>query len=172
MSNHTEVWDHAALIFLFPRRILRCVVAELMYEKNFFITFVLKALGSIKVDRNKNDFSFIQKCCSILDRNGVVEIYPESRIGGNAEHELLPFKPSVTYIALESGAPIIPVYTDGMYFTKAKNHIIIGKPIDVASLYDPELSEKENINKITEILREKINELKNTLKKECEEGKG
>ena len=163
MPNHTDVWDYAAIMFLFPKRKLRCVVAELMYEKNPFLTFVLKALGTIKVDRNSNDFAFIQKCCRILDKNGAVEIYPESKLPENGTTELLPFKPSIAYLALESGAPVIPVYTDGNYFTKKRNNIIIGKPVDVASLYDSSLSEKENISRITEILREKVNGLKNTI---------
>lgn len=169
ISNHTEVWDYASVMFLFPMRKLRCVVAELMYEKNHFLSFVLKALGTIRVDRNTNDFDFIGKCCSILDKNGVVELYPEAKIPSKDDTELLPFKPSVTYLALESGAPIIPVYTDGNYFTKKRNHIMIGKPIDVTELYDNNLSEKENITLITEQLREKINGLKNTLEKRSSE---
>lgn len=165
ISNHTEVWDYAALMFLFPFRILHCVVAELMYEKNAFMAFIIKALGSVRVDRNSPDFAFIGKCVSILDRGGVVEFYPEARIP-KGETELLPFKPSITYLALESGAPIIPVYTDGNYFGKGRNHILIGTPLDVRQLYDDSKSEKENIVYITEYLRGHINELRVRLNQE------
>lgn len=170
--NHTEVWDFAAMLFLFPRRILHCVVAELMYEKNFFITFLLKALGSIRVDRNSPDFAFLSKSAAILEKGGVVEIYPESRIQKGERKELLPFKPSVTYLALESDAPIIPVYTDGRYFTKERNHIVVGAPIDVRQLYDESRSEKENIAAITEYLRGKIHELRNQIPSETEKNQG
>lgn len=166
MPNHTEVWDYAAMMFLFPRRILRCVVAELMYEKNPFMTFLIKALGSVRVDRNSPDFAFIGKCTAILDKGGVVELYPEARIPEPGRKELLPFKPSIAYLALESGAPIIPVYTDGKYFCKDRNHIVVGRPIDVRQLYDDSHSEKENIAAITEYLRGKINELSHSLNQE------
>ena len=163
MSNHTDIWDYAAMMFLFPWRILRCVVAELMYEKNMFMTVLLKGLGTIRVDRNNNDFAFIGKCCLLLNKNGVVELFPESRLPLPKEKELLPFKPSITYLALESGAPIIPVYTDGNYFGKGYNHTIVGTPIEVRQFYEETCDEKENIEKITLILRDKINELKDKL---------
>ena len=168
ICNHTEVWDYPALMFLFPGRILRCVVAELMYEKNPFLTFVIKGLGSVRVDRNSADFAFLGKCGKILDKGGVVEIFPEARIQPGQRKELLPFKPSVVYLALESSAPIIPVYTDGNYFGKGRNHIIIGKPVDVRQLYEDTRSEKENIAAITEFLRGKVHELNCQLRKEAE----
>lgn len=166
ISNHTDVWDFAALMFLFPMRILRCVVAELMYEKNFFMTILLKGLGTIRVDRNSSDFAFIGKCSTILNKNGVVELFPEARLPKKHEKDLLPFKPSVTYLALESGTPIIPVYTDGNYFGKGRNYTLVGTPIDVRQLYDETLDEKENIERITLYLRGRINELKEKLHSE------
>lgn len=166
ISNHTDVWDYAAMLFLFPMRTLRCVVAELMYEKNVFMTTLLKGLGTIRVDRNNNDFAFIGKCCAVLNKNKVVEFYPESRLPLPNEKELLPFKPSIAYLALESGAPIIPVYTDGNYFGKGYNHTIVGTPVSVRQFYDESRDEKENIDTITTLLREKINELKDKLDQE------
>lgn len=160
ISNHTSVWDFGAILFLFPFRILRCVVAEIMFNKNPLMTFFLKGLGTIRVDRHSPDFAFIGKGAAILEKGGVVEIYPESRIPDKKGPELLPFKPSIAYLALESGAPIIPIYTDGNYFSKARNHIVVGAPIDVRQLYDDSLSEKENIASITQYLRGKIYELR------------
>ena len=159
VSNHISVWDYAALMFLFPGRILRCVVAELMYEKNPFLTMVIKGLGSIRVDRNAADFAFLGKCCEILKKGGVIEFYPEAKIRQPGQEGLQPFKPSVVCLALESGAPIIPVYTDGNYFGPGRTHIIVGHPVDVRSLYDDHRSEKENITDITEYLRGKVYEL-------------
>jgi len=166
MSNHFSIWDFASLLFVFWTRTLRCVVAELLYEKNIFFTTLLKALGCIKVDRNMHDFSFIDKCRRILDRGGVVEIYPEARVPGAGDVVPLEFKPSVVYLALESGAPIIPVYTDGRYFRRKRNYVMIGKPINVSELYDPSLTEKENISAITAILRGKVIELREKVEKE------
>ena len=81
ISNHTSIYDFAVTMFSFPSRTLRCAVAEIMYEKNFLMSFFLRALGTVRVDRNAHDFAFLSECDRILERGGVVEIYPESQIG-------------------------------------------------------------------------------------------
>jgi len=43
---------------------------------------------------------------------------------------------------------------------------MIGKPINVSELYDPSLTEKENISAITAILRGKVIELREKVEKE------
>lgn len=154
-SNHTSVWDFALMMFLFPFRLLRCVVAKIIYTR-FMMNILLPLFGAIKVDRHTQDYTFITKSLKILKKNGVVEIYPESRLPYKNEKEILPFKPSVIYIALESGAPIIPVYTNGKYFTKERARVVIGEPIYAFDLYDNNLSTKENIENITNTLRNKI----------------
>ncbi len=166
MSNHFTIWDFACLMFVFWRRTLRCVVAEILYCKNRFFTFLLKALGCIKVERDMHDFSFINKCKKILDRGGVVEIYPEARVPRKGDIVPLEFKPSIVYLALESGAPIIPVYTDGRYFCRERNYVMIGTPIIVSELYDTNLDEKQNISAIAAALRGKVIELREKLEKE------
>lgn len=163
ISNHTSVWDIGFLIFIFPFRTLRCIIADIMFAKNPLLTFFLKAIGGIKVEREAHNFAFIQKSCDVLDKGGVIEIYPEARIPQQDENPPIEFKPSAAYIAMLSGAPIIPVYTDGKYFAKERARVIVGNPIDVTKLYDPALSEQDNLKNITEQLRNKVVELKNEL---------
>lgn len=171
ISNHRSVWDFAMMMFLFPTRNMRCLVAEIMFEKNALLAFFLKALGSIRVDRGSHDFSFIEKAGRALGKNQVIEIYPEARIPNKDEERPLAFTPSTVYIALESGAPIIPVFTQGNYFNKPKNHVIIGKPIYARDLYNDTLSERENIEIINNILRNEIIELENELNEKIEQTK-
>ena len=166
VSNHTSVWDFAVMLFLFPFRLLRCVVAEIIYTR-FAMCWFLSWMGAIKVDRHTQDYAFISKSVEVLNKGGVVEIYPEGRLP-DQENDIppLPFKPSAVYIALESGAPIIPVYTNGKYFKKERARMIIGEPIFVADLYDDNLSEKENIEKINDYLRNTIIGLGNELERQ------
>ena len=158
-SNHRSVMDVALMFFLFPFRTLRPLVAELIFKKNPIFTLFLKMLGAIKVDRDSHDFSFLEKSRKILDKGGVIEVYPEARLPKKGEQTPLPFTPSTAYLALLSGAPVIPVYTNGCYFQKRRARVIIGKPIYPQELYDSALSDEENIEKITTILREKVIEL-------------
>lgn len=168
VSNHTSVWDFAMMLFLFPTRLLRCVVAEIIFTRPGMKCF-LRAFGAIRVDRTTQDYTFIAKSADILKKGGVVEIYPEGRLPDReGDVKPLPFKPSAIYIAMESGAPIIPVYSNGEYFTKKRARVIIGEPIMVRDMYDEELSEKENIEKITKQLREKIIELEHELERQIE----
>ncbi len=174
ISNHLSLYDFACMLFVFWNRTLRCVIAEIMFRKNFWMNLLLRALGSIKADRETHDFTFISRCKKILDKGGVVEFYPEARLPRPDDKELPnQFKPSVVYLALESGAPIIPVYTNGKYFVKENARVIIGTPIMVRDLYDDNLSQKENISNITSYLRGKIIELRDELERQIkEEAKG
>ncbi len=171
VSNHSNVWDVGVMMFVFWTRTLRCLAAELLYTKNFFMTSFLNLMGCIRVDRDHYDFSFIEKAKRILDRGGIVEIYPESRLPRPEEERPLEFKTSYLHLALESGAPIIPVYSNGQIFAKAPLRVIIGKPIDVMALYDASLSEKENIQNINAYVRSKIIALGEELQQQCREEK-
>lgn len=168
VCNHNSLFDFAVLLFTFPTRTLRCAVAEITYDKNFFMKFFLRLTGSIRVERESFDFSFLEKMKKILAKGGVVEIYPEARLPRKGEERPLEFKPSFVYLALESGAPIIPVYSNAQMFSKERERVVIGKPIDASAMYDSNLSEKENIKNITTYVRSKIIELSEKLE-ECEE---
>ncbi len=164
MPIHYSHWDVAAMLHAFPTRNLQCIAAEVMYSAGFMEHF-LPALGFVRVDRQNADFGFITEAGKILSRGGVVEIYPEARLPGPGEQSPLEFKPSVAYIALENDAPVIPVVHNGAYFRKERMQVLIGVPISVSELYDDSLSEKKNIENITEILRETIVEMKYELEK-------
>ena len=142
-----------------------------MFKKNIFMTCYLKMLGSIKVNRDVYDFSFIDKSKKVLDKGGVIVVYPEAKIPKEHEEKPLPFKSSVTQIAFKSGAPIIPIYSDGKYLGKGPCNVIIGKPIYVKDWYDDALTERENRIIITRKLREKVIELRDELCRQQEEKK-
>lgn len=171
ISNHTSVYDVALYMFVFIRRNIHVLVAEIIYQKGKLFTWFLNKIGGIKVDRVSYDFGFMTESIDILNKGGVIEIYPEGRLPRNDEKELLPFKPSFVYIALESEAPIIPVYTNGQYGKKAHARVIIGEKIYLQDLYDPMKTEQENINYLSEYIKnyivflgEKLNEIEKNKK--------
>ena len=159
VSNHNALMDFGVLLYVFWSRTLRCAVAEVVYRKNIFMTALLKLLGCVKVERDRCDFDFLNRLKGILDRGGVVEIFPEARLPRKDEERPLAFKPSYVYLALESGAPILPVYSNAKIFGREREQVVIGKPIDAVALYDGALSEKENVRRINEYVRSKIIEL-------------
>ncbi len=157
-SNHTSIYDFAVYLFVFFSRTLRFQVAEVLFRKKVLGWF-LGMLGCIYVDRYDNNFGFIHDSEQILAKGGVVGVFPESRLPRPGESTPLEFKPSCAYLSLMTDTPIIPVYTKGRYFTKHRAVVIIGRPIVPSETVDPRLSEKEQIEQLNRVLREKIIDL-------------
>lgn len=159
VSNHTSVYDYPLVMYTFFKRTIHTLVAEVIYEKGSFMTHLMNGLGAIRVDRNSYDFRFMQEMIDVLNNNKVGLVYPESRIPKEDEiGTLLDFKPSYVYLALQTGAPIIPVYTNGVYGKlkkqkKDRARIIIGKKFYINDLYDSNKSEKENIEFINDHIK-------------------
>ena len=171
ISNHTSVYDYAVILFVFFWRTLRYQMAELLFRKRLLRRF-LRSMGGIFVDRDAHNFSFIGKSEEILRRGGVVGVFPESRLPKEGETRPLEFKPSAAFLALSSGVPVIPVYTNGSYFKRARARVIIGKPVYAADLASPDKTDKENVAEVTRALREKIIELGEVLDGRTKEKKG
>lgn len=145
MSNHKAPLDFMFVFYLFITRSIHCVVAETIYEKNKLVKWILNMLGSIKTDRFSKDLTFINESVSILNKGGVIEIYPESRLP--IDEQMLPFNPSIIYIALQGNAPIIPIYHTGNYGFFKRQKVMIGTPIhprDFVSSINPTKVEIEN----------------------------
>lgn len=169
ICNHQTLYDFAVLLFLFPGRTLRALAAEVLYDGKPLLGTLLKCFGMVRVDRDAMDFSFIDRCAGILDKGGVIEIYPEARLPKADEERPLPFKPSAAYLALETDTPIIPVYSTGKLFCKERNRVIIGAPIDPRELADERISMTQNAANLTERLRGKIIELQQHLEEKVRE---
>ena len=80
VSNHTTVWDFGFWLYALPFRAHRCIMADVLKHINFFLTLFLKMNQGIFVSRKAQDLGFIKQCQHILDKGGVVQVFPESRI--------------------------------------------------------------------------------------------
>lgn len=159
ICNHTSVFDYPVLMFTFFGRTLRVQMAELLFRKPF-LGVLLKLLGGIYVDRYSSDLSFMAKSEAILNKGGVVGVWPEGRIPKKEEERPLEFKTGAAFLSLSTDTPLIPVYTDGSYFDlKHRAHVIIGEPIYPADYIDSSKSEKGIIEDLTAAMREKIIQL-------------
>ena len=165
VSNHTSVFDYAVWLFVFFSRTLRFQMAELLFDRKP-LGSLLRALGGIKVDRNARDMGFAAESERILAQGGVVGIFPESRLPRPGEERPLPFAPSAAYIALSTGAPVVPVYTDGAYFSpRRRARVMIGVPFYAAELAGEDGTERERLARAAAGMREKVKELGHELEK-------
>ena len=158
VSNHTALWDFAVLLFVFFSRTVRYQMAEVLFRKKGPLPLFLRSLGGIFVDRDAKNFSFIEETEETLSKGGVVGIFPESRLPKKGEERPLPFKPSAAYIAMHTGVQVIPVFTNGKYFSSHRARVIIGTPMYAAD-YKVGEDEKQNVEAFNDALRQKIIEL-------------
>jgi len=162
VSNHTAVFDYAVFLFVFFGRTLRYQMAELLFSKKF-LGPLLRRLGGIYVDRNGSNLGFMQQSIDILRKGGVVGVFPEGRLPREGETPPIAFRPGAAFLALTTGVKIIPVYTNGSYFQKKRARVVIGTPIDPRAFADPDRTEKENIDRLTQEMRQRIIRLGETL---------
>lgn len=156
ISNHLSVFDYPVSMFTIWSRTLRFQMSELVMNKPV-LGVLLRMLGGIYVDRDSHDYGHMVKSEKILSRGGVVGICPEGRIPLKDEERPLAFKSGAAYLALTTDTPIVPMVTDGSYFNfKKRAHVIVGTPLIPSEIADPVLSDKENIEKLTRAMREKI----------------
>lgn len=158
ISNHTSVFDYAIMLFTFWNRTLRVQMAEILFKKKVLGRY-LKMMGGIYVNREMKNFTFMTKSEEILQKGGVVGIFPEGRLPLKGEEKPLEFKPGAAYLALAMNVPIIPIYTNGKYFTKERTRVVVGTPIMPSDIENSEGSDKEKLEALNRICREKIIEL-------------
>ena len=161
MSNHKSLMDFVLYLCLFFGKTIRFLMAEVLFNKGKLFASFLFGIGGIYVNRDNYDFSFMYETIKVLDKGGIVGIFPQGRLPvGDKEW---PFKPSVTYIALNSDAPIVPVYTDGNYGLFKRAKVVIGTPIDIHEYCTQKNPNEAEIKRLTEMLQSKVEELKEFL---------
>jgi 1-acyl-sn-glycerol-3-phosphate acyltransferase len=106
-SNHIG-WLDGPLLFATSPRPLHALVKEEEFVGR--TGRLLRVLGQIKVARKRTDAGALRQALRALGAGQGVLIYPEGRRG---DGEFTRFKRGVAYLALVSGAPVVPVVIFG-----------------------------------------------------------
>ncbi len=158
VSNHKAIMDVPFYTILFFKTPVRFLVADVVYDTNVkIVSHMLNRMGCLRVDRATMDFSFIDESVKALLQGDRICIFPEGQLP--REGKMSRFTPSYVMIALQSGADIIPVYTDGCYGMTKRAHVTIGEPINLKAICDKEYPSKEDIQMCNDIVLNKIKEL-------------
>lgn len=163
VSNHKSLLDLPVYLLVFPFRTVRFLAAEVLFGKNQFLSFLLYSLGCIRVDREGKAFDFVSNAIEVLDTKQTLGIFPEGRlpVGGKP----FPFTVSTAFIAMHSDALIVPVYTDGNYGLFKRCNVVIGKAFDLKEHCRQGLSEQEQLEHLTAVLRQQVYDLAEEIKK-------
>ena len=106
--NHESALDIPLVVVACPRRIVFMAKRELF--KNVFVTWWVRMLGGFRVDRDRFDLRAVGMALEVISREQVLGMYPE---GTRSPGELLPFLGGAAWVALRTGAPIVPCAISG-----------------------------------------------------------
>jgi len=102
-SNHTGLIDGPLVYGLAPRPAHFVVKQEMFHGISGFI---LTQMGQIPIDRSSADRTAITTALAVLARGGVVGVFPE---GSRGLGDVAAVHAGVTFLAMASGAPVVPV---------------------------------------------------------------
>nr|WP_206314416.1 lysophospholipid acyltransferase family protein [Streptomyces coryli] len=101
--NHTHNVDGPVLMGTAPRPV------HFLIKKEAFIGPLdpfLRGIGQVKVDRSGADRKAITHALGVLERGGVLGIFPE---GTRGEGDFASLRAGLAYFAVRSGAQVVPV---------------------------------------------------------------
>ena len=131
--NHFSQMDHF-FVGLYLRRQVRFMAKSQMFGPPVF-TYIYKHGGVFPVRRGHRDEESFKTAFTILGQGGMLLVYGEG--GRSRSGELGEVKPGIGRIALESGAPVVPVAIHGSAavrrwkrFRFPKVTVQFGEPLD------------------------------------------
>ncbi|MGL5858504.1 MAG: lysophospholipid acyltransferase family protein [Angustibacter sp.] len=154
-SNHSAIIDGPLVYGLSPRPAHFLVKAEAFRG---FTGWVLNRCGQIPVERAGVDRRALQTALAVLLRGGVVGVFPE---GSRGSGDVAAVQQGVTWLAMNSGAPVVPVATLG---TRTGVHtgrlprpwrrlaVVFGEPITLTAT--PDEPRRVASQRLTEQLRQ------------------
>ncbi len=134
-SNHTGIIDGPLLHGVIPRSSFIIIKEEIFKG---FIGFLMRMSGQIPVDR-KNGRAALLTALALLNEDRLVGVFPEGTRGAG---DVKATKAGIAWLAVRSGAPIVPVailgtrppgkkssYIPGF---RGKLHVVYGEPFMAA----------------------------------------
>ncbi|WP_022910259.1 lysophospholipid acyltransferase family protein [Aestuariimicrobium kwangyangense] len=125
-SNHIGTLDGPLLVAL-NRRSLALAKSELFESR---VGPLLHLAGQIPVTRTHHDVRAVRRCVQVLQQGRPLAIFPEGLRGTG---DLTRIRPGVAYLAMVTGAPIVPVAILGTRLPGAgvKASPPVGSPIHI-----------------------------------------
>lgn len=121
-ANHFAFTDAPLLLFACPRLVEFIGGAE-RPNSPVWTRMIPQSWGFIRAYRGGFSRSTLTASLGVLEQDGVLGIFPE---GGNWANLLRPARPGLAFLALHSGAPVVPVTITGSETLLAKPREKVG----------------------------------------------
>lgn len=156
-GNHRAAVD-PVMLAISTRRKIHFMGKKELFESKFW-GFIFRNLGAFPVDRKGVSLSAIKNSLDILNKGGVLGIYPEgTRVKTGYDENNA--KAGIALIANKAKVKILPVYLEGEYKFRGRLRLYIGKEKDYFENYEAKL----NTDKYTEIGKEILKDIYNLKK--------
>jgi 1-acyl-sn-glycerol-3-phosphate acyltransferase len=108
-ANHRSMWDIPVHVVACPRPVL--FMAKWQLFRDPVRRWTWHVLGGFSVRRDIADVRALDTALALLERGDVVGVYPEGTRSKTGE--MLPFLKGAAWLALRTGAPLIPCGLNG-----------------------------------------------------------
>ena len=168
VCNHFRAIDCGFIARICDKDIKYLAKNELF--KNKLFSKIIRSYGGIPIDRDNPDMKSLLEAIKEIKKGNKLCIFPEGKRNVTGTADLQEIKGGSVIFSVKAKCPIVPI----MMLKKAKifsrTKIIIGKPFELSDYYGKKLSE-EDIDKLDQIVREKMIEQQNILKQLSSKGK-
>lgn len=156
-GNHIHALDGPAVVASMKRKV-RFMVKKELFKNKFLKWFMQDVFEAFPVDRGKRDIESIKTSLKIIKDGDILGIFPEGTRNGLKKNTGI--KNGAAYLALRTGAKVIPVGIQGNFKPFTKVTLNFGKPLDFSE-YCSKTPEKEDLEKVSEIIMNNIIQLTN-----------
>jgi 1-acyl-sn-glycerol-3-phosphate acyltransferase len=161
VANHLNLIDPPLLGASVPRRIYFMAKQEL-FRPSLGAHFV-RAYGAFSVRRGELDREALRRALELLKKGQVVGMFPEGK--RSIDNQLQPIQPGTSFVAVRSGAPILPVGISGSEQIKGVGFILrrpritvtIGRPFALPAVEDKPL--RSRLPEFSNMIAERVAEL-------------
>lgn len=164
VANHFGWLEPALLPVLLPYE-LEYLAADNMYHHPA-VGWVLYSYGAIPVRRGEVDRRALRGASQVLAQGGVLAIFPEGGVRSRSfRTALIPPRPGTAYLAVQHGAPVLPVGFSGSgadvfgywrRFRRAPVVVTIGAPFGPLTAAGHGAVRRQALDEASELIMQRI----------------
>ena len=155
ICNHRSMIDPIVIGLVTPR------VIHFMAKKEIFQhpigNLFYRGLCAFPVNRKAVDLQSLKSALSVLNSGKIFGIFPEGK--REVSDSLDEFEKGTAFLAIRSGAPVIPIYMHPDSERRNRPVLIVGKAIDVSSIV-ANVNKSSMIDVVTDELADAVDALR------------
>ena len=152
-GNHRTYLDPPLIVATAGRHMRFMAKEEL--SKNKFLAFLGVVFDAIYVKRDSKDITAMKEALKTLKSGSCIGLFPEGTRNW-LEKNNGKIKNGAAYLALKTGAQIVPIGIQGDSKPFHKSTIIYGKPLDLSKYQGIKKIDEQTEDEVSEILKNEI----------------